>query len=121
MEPFEITLPMPPSVNNSYGVRKGAFFKNKKYLAWDADCDEILAKLPRPLPLFKNKVKLSYVYYFKKKGSDIDNRVKATTDFLVRAGFLINDSFDHVLQDDIRFGGIDKYDPRVEIKIELIP
>ena len=64
------------------------------------------------------------LYYPTQLRRDIDNSgsvlVKFFLDALVEHGVLPDDSFDHVKEIHILFGGIDKEHPRGEFKIEEI-
>lgn len=70
---------------------------------------------------FQNKTLCTYTYFFPNthRHDPSNYSPKWIEDGLVKAGILIDDSFDHV-DLRIRKGGVDRVNPRVEITIEEI-
>ena len=108
-----ITLPLPPSVNSLYeGGSKQKRFPSKRYKTWLAVCPRL------PMHNLAN-VKLRYDFYMPdNRARDCANLEKAITDFLVKQGVIIDDSWQYILEMTLRAMGIDKKNPRVEITIE---
>lgn len=111
---MQITLPFPPSVNSMYGGgSKQKRFPSKKYKAWLASCPEL------PKMQFSG-IKLTYRFYFPdNRERDTENGVKAVSDFLVKQGFLVNDSWKEIKLMVLEPMGIDRKNPRVEIIVEV--
>lgn len=113
---MNFTLPFPPSVNALYGGGSAQRrFKSKGYKAWEAKCPELA-------PLVINKpVRITLTYFLPdKRARDLDNYGKAVFDRLVHDNVILDDNFNILREIHIRFGGIDKGNPRVEIEIALI-
>ena len=70
------------------------------------------------------KVKIHYDYYAKKTGTDLDNFVtvvkKYFQDAIVELGFLEEDHTGVIVANSEGYAGIDKENPRVEIKITCV-
>lgn len=82
---------------------------------------ELMAKQILMLPSFK-KVKLVYTLYPKdRRKCDVSNicsiHDKFFSDALVEYGKIEDDNYLYIPEIDYRFGGLDKENPRVEIKI----
>lgn len=110
---IKITLPFPPSVNSLFGGGSAQKrFPSKKYKAWLLSCPKLTA-------YGQNNVHLKYTYYFPDaRERDSENYVKAVTDFLVKQGVLVNDSWKEIKSMLIIPAGIDRENPRVEIEIQ---
>jgi hypothetical protein len=77
------------------------------------------------LPEDMHKVKIHYkVYYENKRLFDLDNVVsvisKFAQDALVELGRLPDDNYQHIVQITGTFGGVDRENPRVEMRIKEI-
>lgn len=110
---MDIVLPSPVSANQLYGGgSKQRRFKTKKYKAWIASCPK----------LHKNhnfyEIELEYTFFFKtKRLADVGNFEKGVTDYLVAQGIIEDDNWQVVKKIVLIFGGIDKLNPRAEVKI----
>ena len=87
-----IRLPLPPSVNNMFGVARttGRRFKSRTYKRWCEDADFELVRQRA------NKVRLPGKYSIiigcpQGMRGDVDNRVKAILDLFVRWGITDDD------------------------------
>jgi hypothetical protein len=74
------------------------------------------------LPKFSKPVSLRYRYYHHNRGKvDISNPCsiidKFACDFLVKAGVLPEDNYNHVVRVVYEFGGVDKDNPRCELTV----
>lgn len=69
----------------------------------------------------KGKIKISYTYYAKRNGTDLDNFVgvvkKYFQDALVEYGLITDDNVTVIVANSERYGGVDKDNPRVEAVI----
>ena len=64
-------------------------------------------------------ISISVVFYYQTRHrKDIDNSLSTIADCMVHAGVLEDDDVAHVNHWDIRFGGYDKENPRVEIHLQ---
>jgi len=86
----------------------------------DEIAEEIL-KLPEGL----DRIKIHYkIYYENARKFDLDNVVaivsKFAQDALVELGRLPDDNYEHIVQITGTFGGIDRDNPRVEMRIKEI-
>lgn len=110
----KITLPFPPSVNELFGGgARQQRFPSTKYKAWLRSC-------PPLTPLNLTNVKLDMKVYFpSNRQSDLDNRLKAINDYLVKKKVIVDDSWQHLKQITITAMGIDKDNPRVEILVDI--
>lgn len=91
-----INLPFPPSVNSLYNNRKGGRCKTKRYKEWEANATEMLLRQNRGK--HQNQVAVN-IFATKpdKRKRDIDNIAKATLDFLVSMGIILDDSLIQIL------------------------
>jgi len=70
------------------------------------------------------QVSIKYVYYAKRKGTDLDNFIgmakKFFQDSLVDHGFMPDDNVKFIVANSEFYGGIDKENPRVEAFITTL-
>lgn len=118
---YECELPFPPSQNHmhkSARVKGGKTvrYNSANYNAWTKAAPELI--LPK-CGSIDFPVHVSYALYFptEHKQRDIDNYIKVPQDYLVKQGVLFEDNRTIVSSIAIRFAGIDKGNPRVEIAI----
>lgn len=102
-----LTLPLSPSLNNLYfsvGRRRVLSQRGREYHR--AVADVVLRDLPSHIRFGKARLKLTVtVYPATRRRFDIDNRVKAVSDSLCKAGMFDDDEqVDelHVMRGDIR-------------------
>lgn len=69
----------------------------------------------------KGEIKISYTYYAKRNGTDLDNFIgvvkKFFQDAIVELGLIPDDNVTVIVQNSERYGGVDKDNPRVEAVI----
>lgn len=87
---IQFTLPMPPSINRTYKVGQGRFYKDNGATAWSTEAQwymkaEGVQKLP------EGRYGLSIWFDGLRKNADLDNRVKIIQDTLQAAGIIEND------------------------------
>lgn len=110
---------IPPSVNTWRNLHHFAEAKQKRewedIVGWEVARQRV--RPPKPL----KRAHVTYEYYFSsKRRHDPDNYVgKWTTDGLVKAGVLEDDSFDNIAL-LICQGGVDRKNPRTEIFVEEV-
>ncbi len=67
------------------------------------------------------KVSLEFLYFAKRRGTDLDNFTsvvkKYFQDALVESGYIQDDNCEYVISTQERFGEIDKLNPRLEVFI----
>lgn len=87
----EIALPRPPSVNRLWRMGNGRMFKSAEYTAWIAKCFQSIqgAKVPSVLGKYKLMIRVARP---DKRRRDIDNYIKAVSDFLQSAKIIQDDS-----------------------------
>lgn len=90
----ELVLPMPPSVNVCYtNVRKVGRVKTKLYKQWEEEAQWVMKTHKY---LGQNPLKPPYAINIKigkvALNSDIDNRIKATQDFLKNQNMIVDDN-----------------------------
>lgn len=93
-----IDLPLPPSVNGIWRSRRGhggkpVFFLAPRYQTWKRAADNFFMAQKRIAKPVAGEFIATITLNEKKlrKGSDIDNRVKAAMDWLQRSGLIEND------------------------------
>lgn len=113
---YECTLPIPPTINAAYGQKpKKQRYKSKKLKQWLEKAPDLI--LPE-IGCIDFPVQVEYTFYFKcKRKRDITNYVKVVEDYLCQQCVLLDDNNRIVKIVVLYFGGIDKDNPRVEIKI----
>jgi crossover junction endodeoxyribonuclease RusA len=119
-EVIKLIIPgIPPTLNELKRLHHQVWAREKKrwgeIVYW-----EVMKQRIRPSQPFSKAV-VTLNYYFKsKRRTDPDNNTgKFLLDGLVESGILVDDSFDHI-ELNIRKGGVDKHNPRVEIMIERL-
>ena len=113
---YECVFPFPPSINAAYGGGSGQKrFKSKAYKQWDAACP----KLPFPANgIYLCPISISYIMYLPdKRRRDIGNYEKLVTDKLVSLNIIEDDNYKIIQEINIKFGGIDRDNPRIEVYI----
>jgi crossover junction endodeoxyribonuclease RusA len=115
-----ITIPgIPPSINEWRNMHHYEEAKQKK--KWEEIVGwEVLAQKVKPQKPIERAV-TTYLYFFpsRRRHDPSNYSPKWIEDGLVKAGVLLDDSFENV-DLNIRKGGVDKHNPRVEIMIERL-
>jgi Holliday junction resolvase RusA-like endonuclease len=97
--PIEIELPMPPTTNNLFlNVRGRGRIVSPDYQSWK---ESVMPHLESLTPIEEYPVSITLTIVWGKgwrSNSDVANREKATTDALVAAGILRDDSCKYVSQ-----------------------
>ena len=108
-----IILPFPPSVNTLFGQTKGRQrYKSKQYKNW-------LAKCPILTESIKGEVSIVYNMYLPdKRKRDLSNYIKAPEDYICSMGVIDDDNHNVIKKFEVRYCGIDRENPRIEIEIK---
>lgn len=130
MSDFFFTLPI-------YGVIKKT--KNNKNLAitfnWGRcahfrtyskakkDFKSMISNQLNSIDKIEGKLIISYTYFAKRNGTDMDNFVSVSKKFfqdaLVESGLIGDDNTNYIIESREKFGGIDKESPRIEARINI--
>lgn len=89
-----INLPVPPSANAlwRYNRQNGKPYLTDRYKSWKRVADNYYLTQKRDLEPITGRYRLTLTIDMKHKGrSDLDNRVKALSDYLQRVGLIEND------------------------------
>lgn len=109
-----------PSKKNSVGLmfRKGKMFKfpNSRYQSWHKTALQSLKIAPVSIDSTIS-VHLT-VYGDTKRKFDLSNKAESVMDLLVDAKILADDNYEVVPHLILSYGGIDKENPRCEIRID---
>lgn len=117
---LEIDLPIPPSVNTMQRNSRRGRYDTPAYKTFKEEAGWAIRQLSR-IPNYTKPVKISYTFYFKtKRLVDIDNFVKPCSDVLTRMNVLQDDNYLYVKEYCIKFGGISKDNPHVQVTVEEI-
>lgn len=57
-------------------------------------------------------------YNSSKRRKDLDNQISSVLDVLVKAGVIEDDNVNFIDRLSLKYGGVDKHNPRVEISLE---
>lgn len=116
---YTTELPFPPSVNSLYGGgSKQRRFKSKQYKEWLKACPALVLAEGGAI---EYPVKVRYTFYFPdKRRRDLSNYHKAPEDYIVAQCVLVDDDFTIVQENSLKYGGIDRDNPRVLIEIYKI-
>lgn len=89
--PWSIILPKPPTVNHMYiaSAKRGVRFPSPELREWWAKVDALIEKIETPM--YAGQVWISITVEDTGTG-DIDNRIKAVLDLLVKKKVIVDDS-----------------------------
>lgn len=114
-----------PSKKNSkriaYNKKTGNAFilSSQRSLDWTNEAVKQLQAQFTGLQVSDYPIRLRLTFFNKDRvRRDLDNQTSTTLDALVAAGVLADDSFAYVDRLELRFGGVDKANPRVEIELD---
>jgi len=122
MKIFKLTIPgdCPTKKNSGRMIKRGrAIFRipNAYHEAWH---DENMLRLRQPVKPFGIVQEVSMTIYPKTaRKSDLTNKAESIMDLLVDLGYLEDDNWTIVPAVSLKFGGIDKLKPRVEVEIKI--
>lgn len=86
-----LTIPVPPSVNKLFANRAGGRFKTREYKDWLSEAAWMIREqLPDPVP---GRIVVLISAERESLSADIDNRVKAILDLLVKSKVIDDDRF----------------------------
>lgn len=106
-------LPVPPGVNNLYPTNaNGQRFKSQEYTVWQTQAAwELKQQKARPIP---GKVEVFITVREPKRKTDIDGKIKAILDTLVKVGVIDEDHNEVVRKVSAAWGDVER--ARVEIR-----
>lgn len=102
-----LRLPMPPSTNNLYVNGRKGRFPSQKYETWKMEAwTEMLSQRPSKVA---GPVSLTYVFQDRadNRRRDLDNLIKAPTDFLVAQGIIEADDSRIVRRISLAWGQVE--------------
>lgn len=116
---------IPPSKKNSkqlYKNRKtGKNFvvSSDKFQSWHSEYEwKILSK--RMVKLTEKGYKVGCLFYARTQGKfDLSNKWESIADLLVDCNIVVSDNYEILSEINLKFMGVDKDHPRVEVTIEL--
>ena len=121
---MNFTLPLPPSINKTYGVSRfgaSAMYKKTVVKEWETkagwEIKQQLLKLgvkKKQLP-YKGKIRMDVTWYFL-RNRDIDSGIKVLLDFLEDYNIYENDQ--QIVEVKMK-KEFDATNPRVEVLIEM--
>jgi Holliday junction resolvase RusA-like endonuclease len=113
---------VPSKKNSKVIVCCGKFpqvLSSKLYKAWHTDASYQLKAFKRPkMPITACKVSMM-MYAPDRRKSDLSNKFESVADLLVDNGWLEDDNWTVMGEVSLKFGGVDKENPRVEITINI--
>lgn len=115
-----LTGRVPSKKNSTLSFVRGGrvlHIPSNKYREWHKDVSSQLKQFPRPQsPLEKADVSI-VLFAPDRRAGDLSNKAESVMDLLVDNGFLSDDNWFVVGNLSLVFGGVDKTNPRVEIKV----
>ena len=110
-----LTLPLPPPINQTYGIGNRRMYKTDKAKEWENLAGYILLPL-RPKNPMKGRLCAKFTMFLK-WDRDLDSSLKLLFDLMQKMRFYVNDS----QIDEMRIKKVkDKENPRLEIEIKEI-
>lgn len=101
--------------------------RNAKCWTYDAAKKKFKAHMESQIKQFDpidSKIKIKYVYYAQRRGTDLDNFVSVAKKFFQDAlseyGFIPDDNTNYIVKSSEEYGGIDRANPRVMAYITII-
>lgn len=107
-----LVLPLPPSLNQTYKIGKGRFYKNKEAKEWEREAGWEIKKQWKKKPL-RGRIYLC-VWWFFSRERDIGSGMKILEDLLQTQQVYLNDNqiyHEHIYKD------FDIVSPRVEVEV----
>lgn len=92
-------------------------FPSKDYVAWHKQAtDQLWGKIPKE-PIARAEITIE-IFAPDKRKSDLSNKIESIMDLLVDNKILIDDNWFVCPKINLKFGGVDKDNPRAEVDIE---
>ena len=101
----------PSKKNSRINLRNGMSFPSSKYTAWHKDASLQLIGI-KPI---KSKSIEAIFYAGDNRKFDLSNKFESIADLLVDNGLLEDDNWEYLNDIHLKFGGVDKGNPRCEI------
>lgn len=92
---MKLTLPLPPSINQTYGIGGGHMYKKRLVRDWEEECGWIIRK-DWKMPMWTTPIMLDIDFHIPYplgavRDRDIDNSLKVLLDVLQHQGVFFND------------------------------
>lgn len=115
MTKIVLTGIVPSKKNSRINTRSGRSFPSSKYTAWHKDIVTQLSgqcAIPKGTPLV-------FTYYSDSmRSGDLSNKWQSIEDTFTDCGIIEDDNWFQLPDIHMRFGGVDKINPRAEIEYE---
>mgnify|MGYP001566943613 CR=1 FL=1 len=109
-----------PSKKNSVNIftTRGRVVKtpNNRYKAWHKDCSKQITELQFSKPVKVSCIDMLFFAPDRRK-TDLTNKAESVMDLLVDNGILVDDNWYEVGHIILRFGGVNKETPGVNVKL----
>lgn len=112
---MKITLKgiVPSKKNSRINTRSGLSFPSKKYTEWHKDAIKQLEGI-QPIP---SQTPIVFTYYSdSKRSGDLSNKWQSIEDTFTDCGIIEDDNWFILPDIHMKFGGVDKENPRAEIE-----
>jgi hypothetical protein len=104
---------IPSKKNSRINTRSGLSFPSAKYTAWHKDAVKQLQGV-KPIP---SKTPLVFTYYSDSmRSGDLSNKWQSVEDTFTDCGIITDDNWWELPDLHLKFGGVDKLNPRGEIE-----
>ena len=131
MSDYEFTLPIYGIIKQTKSNKNAAITFNwcraAKCWVYDAAKKKFKRHMRAQIKQFDpidTKIKIKYVYYAKRNGTDLDNFVSVVKKFFQDAlsehGFIPDDKATYIIKSSEEYGGVDKDNPRVMAYINIV-
>ncbi len=124
MHKLTITGRIPSKKNSKQLVHNGGrafLIPSKKHKEWHDDAEyQVSLQWPKRLILSTLKLVTLTFYSPDKIKGDLTNKAESVMDLLVDMGVIRDDNWFEIGAINLRFGGVDKANPRVEIVLEIV-
>ena len=112
---------VPSKKNSRITVRStGRSFPSKNYQQWEREHLKSVATIPQLASRKKQASIEVCIFPSTRRAADLTNKVESINDLLVKAGVFEDDNWFVLPGVFLRFKGVDKENPRVEIEIKMI-
>lgn len=106
----------PSKKNSRINTRSGRSFPSAKYTAWHKDaCKQLIGTVP-----IASGTPLTFTYFAdSKRSGDLSNKWQSIEDTLTDCGIIEDDNWFILPDIHMKFGGVDKENPRAVIEYEV--
>lgn len=104
---------VPSKKNSRINTRSGRSFPSSKYTAWHK---EALLQLQNTAPIVSGTPLIFTYYADSKRSGDLSNKWQSIEDTFTDCGIIEDDNWFILPDIHMKFGGVDKLNPRAEIE-----